>query len=535
MGLLSFFRKARPEPSGTRPRPRRTVSNKVNMTSSELSGGAKIHGGLPGTGEPIHRDNRQLVIDARNASHDSLECKTIVDRTSDIVVDTAIKLRATIDADALGISDDDAEKWNSRTSKMFHNYMLDRGCVRSQMYNGYSAQRLFMNAKMTDNDTYVRFYFEDEPDELSPVSFEFIDCLSIDGNGGFYTDGRFNYDDGITRDSRGREISYRVSRMLANGNYEYVDVPAKSGSRIMMWHGFVPTQISQVKGISQFSHMLQEFCDMGSFRKAHVDKAIAQAGLAITVYSDSDNAPISPLPTGDMTSPAGTRASDIYGSSTLTEAEIASIDDGLNIDVVNDFSRKTAGSMAVVMAGGKDKIQSIQNTAPVTGYDKFVDSFVSQLSASSGMGVEILLQKFNSNYSASRAALIMFYRKAEIERHKIDEDFITPIYKNWLAEEIALGRIKCPGWSDCIIRNAWLNHICVGASVPNIDPDKLAKANMKNLAMSATDLDRVAFETNGSNSRANRNANRRDFKTLEKPYFQPRFDEDEEESNEDDE
>lgn len=522
MSFLDLFRK-KPDPVEdivNRNPPKRTFSNSISFSETDLSGGAKVTGGIPGSGVGIHRSGRQIVIDSRNAVHDSVPCKTLVQRTADITVDTGITVRPTPKASIIGIGEAEAERWAEDVHERFHLYLSSRDCVRSRTMNGYAAQHLFMISSLTDNDQFTRFYFENDDEALSTCSFEFIDPLHIPTNYGFTTDGKYSTQDGIERDKRGRETAYHVERVKPNGDCEYIRVPAKSGGRIMMYHGFVPTQISQLRGIGQYSHMLQEFLDYTSFTKSHVDKAIAQAGMAIGIESDSDHAPGNPL--GDVLTPAGAPSS-IYGSSTLTEEEKESLDDGMKIEVVPEYARRTAGSMAVVMAGGKDKIKSISNTAPVTGYDKFIDTFVSSLAASEGMGIEIALNKFNSNYSASRAALLMFYRKAEMNRRRIDDNFLNPLYFNWLSEEIAAGRIVCVGWQDPVIRAAWLSHDVVGAQVPNIDPGKFAKSNKDNLALGATSLDRISRETNGSNYKANLAKNKRDIPDMPVPYYEQSY------------
>ena len=490
----------------------------INYTQSTFGGGAKSYQGISGDGIAQSVQNKRMVINARNAYRESLEARAIVDRNVDIVTDTGIKIDPTCNASLLGISDDEADKWNDDIGERFDLFMSSKTCNRSRMWDGYEATQLYNKALLTDNNQFVRFYFEKESDSLSTVSFEFVDPMCIGGDGVTSTDGTVNLFDGIERDSKGREIAYRVRVRNKNGAISFVRIPARSRDkkRVMMVHGFIPDQIGQLQGTSSYGHVIQEFQNMTDFKLAHIDKAIQQASMAIAIENTGENDPSDPFE--DMSTPAGPAGTIPYGINQPSGE--TPVDDAMNINRIDEFTTGARGSLAIVNLRAKDKVHSISNTAPVTNYDKFVEAFTSHMAASVRMPVEVLLMKFSSNYSASRAALILFYRVAQIYRKKIDSNFLTPLYENWLSEEIASGRVVAPGWSDPILRAAWCKHSLISAPVPNIDPAKTAKANKDNIAIGATTYDRAAQETNGSNGKANRAANRRQAKELESPYWE---------------
>jgi capsid protein len=495
-------------------RSKASVPRIVNNVVGFSSGGAKSVNGISGDGGSYSINSTVMMKNARRAYHDSVEAHSIVDRNADIVVDVGIKISPSINASILGLTEEQADKFNDKIQERFDLFCSSKTSNRSRRLNVYQAQRLFQKTALIDNDQFVRFYFEKEDDSLSSVSFEFIEPLDIIGEGVTCTDSYVNYNDGIIRDAKGREIAYKVRVRNVDGSYKYVEIPAKRAGRTIMHHGFERDQISQLRGYSQYGHILQEFQNITDFKLAHIDKAIQQASLAIAVTNDGDNDPSNPFE--DLTTPAGVRPSDFVGYESLTEDQKQ---EAMNIDHVDEFVTGNRGSLAVVNLKSKDKITAIGNTAPVTNYDKFVDSFISTIAASARMPVEVLLMKFGQNYSASRAALLLFYRVAEIYRMNIDIDFMTPLYDNWLAEEIADGRVSCPGWSDPILRAAWLKHTIIAAPVPNIDPYKSMMANKGNIEISATTVDRAAQETNGSNGKSNRAANARQLPELIVPYW----------------
>ena len=228
------------------------------------------------------------------------------------------------------------------------------------------------------------------------------------------------------------------------------------------------------------------------------------------VKPSADNAASNPFE--DINRPAGPASTQFGSDPTPSE-------DALNVDTapveycpIPEATVGVPGSVGVFNLNEGEEIKPFANTAPADTFDAFVDSFTSHLSASMSMPLEVLLMKFSSNYSASRGALILFWRVAWIWRHEMDADFMTPLYESWLSEEIAAGRETAPGWTDPRLRAAWLNHDLVASPIPNIDDVKTAKANKDNLEMNATTLDRVARETNGSNGKMNRSKLSRELK-----------------------
>jgi len=120
------------------------------------------------------------------------------------------------------------------------------------------------------------------------------------------------------------------------------------------------------------------------------------------------------------------------------------------------------------------------------------------------MPVEVLQMQFRQNYSASRAALVLLWQVVELWRREMIADYLEPILEEWLAGEIAAGRISAPGWSDPRMRRAWLAGQWIGFPMPNIDPLKAAKAEREYASLGATTLDRIAHEYNGSSGKSNR-------------------------------
>jgi len=172
------------------------------------------------------------------------------------------------------------------------------------------------------------------------------------------------------------------------------------------------------------------------------------------------------------------------------------------------------GSTIVANLEQGEEIKPGPVTAPMETFDRFVDSISAYLAASLSIPLEVVLMRFNQNYSASRASLILFWRVANIWIQEMAADLLNPTLEAWLSGEIGAGRISAPGWQDPRLRAAWLYGRWYGAPMPNIDPKRTADADRLYVDLGAQTLDRVARNLNGSDGQSNRAKLRREFEEL---------------------
>ena len=150
-------------------------------------------------------------------------------------------------------------------------------------------------------------------------------------------------------------------------------------------------------------------------------------------------------------------------------------------------------------------------------YQQFYEAFTDAIAASVRMPGEMLRMKFQNNYSASRATIVLFWRIAVIERYETAVDYLDYVFEAWLSEEIAAGRITLPGWSDPVLRAAWLAGYWRGKAMPNIDPARTAAADKIYAELGAQTLDHISYEHNGSDGSTNRERLKREYAELPIP------------------
>lgn len=491
-----------------------------SYSASGRSGGAKYPYGTS-TYSPTNIFNHYAIRQqARDAYHDTPQAKAVVDRYADNIVDTGLVLESQPDYNILGITAEQAEEWAANVERRFHLWANSKGCHRSQNMSLYQMQRLYAIMQQRDNDQFIRLFYDGDRRILqSPLQIEIYDPNQIRGDAFTSTYAHIGGDDGIERNSDGSEKAYKIWYM-ENTTLKMATIPHKDEKgNYHMLHGFYSEYPGQTRGYSRLAHSLQEFEKITDFTQATITNAINAAMFNMAITNEQKD-PSDPFE-GIARSPGGAGpAAKFFDSQTTSNEEADELYTGTpNYSPLPEATFSGPGIGIFNLQRG-DKIQELgrQNNNRET-FGTFVDSFTSYLCASQGMPIEVLLMKFSNNYSASRGTLILFWRICQIWINEMASDFLNPVYESWLNIEIALGRVSAPGWSDPVLRAAWLSCHWNGAPMPNIDPAKTAKADREYAEMGATTLDRIARNLNGSSASSNSQKLAREYENLPEPAW----------------
>ena len=114
---------------------------------------------------------------------------------------------------------------------------------------------------------------------------------------------------------------------------------------------------------------------------------------------------------------------------------------------------------------------------PTAGFEVFVKAICRMIGAALEIPYDVLLKEFDSSYSASRGALLEAWEAFKMRRTWLVDRFCQPVYETWLAEAVARGRIKAPGFfDDPLVRTAWCSARWIGPVQGQLDPKKEAEA-----------------------------------------------------------
>jgi lambda family phage portal protein len=457
-----------------------------------------------------------MQANARRAYYDSPQAKGILDSMTRSVIGTGLRLESTIKFEELGISQEDGQAIGAQIEAIFDRWASSRKASLDGSMNFYQIQALYYLTRKRDGENFNRIHYSPEKNLVNPVRLSFVDPTQIMGG---FTNTGFNvrYDDGIKRNSKGEEISYKVTIQEETSPFRMrqVEIPAmgpKSKRRVML-HGFKAEYPGQKRGYSSIGHALQEFQDLQDYTSAKLDKATAESKFTGYVKPSNDAPASDPLRGITNQPPAGTSTDNLLD---IASEETATVSREFTVDVcpLPESAITGKGSVLVSNLEAGEELKFLPNSSGSEDVAKFQDAIMAYVAPSCGPPLEVLKMLWGSSFSASRATLLQFQEVKEIERDDVDSDFIGPIFEAVISEAVASGELSLPGFSDPKLKSAWLSHKAVGGGVPNIDPLKMANSVEKNLGMSLTTLEREAKNLNGSDANSNISKNTKTFEVL---------------------
>ena len=179
-------------------------------------------------------------------------------------------------------------------------------------------------------------------------------------------------------------------------------------------------------------------------------------------------------------------------------------------DAVNEDEKVTDDELKLELAPGaiydlppgKD-VTTVDPKRSDTQFESFVNTCITVIASSMGIPKEVLIKKYESNYTAARAALLDFWRTVRVYRTRFNTAFNQPIYEQWLSEAVATGRIDAPGFfDDPAVRLAWCGCSWMGASMGHVDPLKEVNAAEVRIRNNITTEEQEAMEYNGNDRSA---------------------------------
>ena len=146
-----------------------------------------------------------------------------------------------------------------------------------------------------------------------------------------------------------------------------------------------------------------------------------------------------------------------------------------------------------------EEAKSVTPGRPNAAFDPFVTAICRQIGAALEIPYEILLKCFNSSFTASRGALLEFWKMVKMYRAWLANDFCQPIFEEFLSEAVAKGRISAPGFfADPLIRRAYCGAEWNGPAQGLLNPVQEVEAAAKRVENCFSTGEREAAEMNGS-------------------------------------
>lgn len=285
---------------------------------------------------------------------------------------------------------------------------------------------------------------------------------------------------GIEIDKTGREVAYYVVQEKEDGLDVFERVPAygvKSGKRLAWMVSGKKISPDHVRAVPQMSQSLEKVNKLDRYTEATVTKAEQGAKVVHTIEHQD-------FSTGE--NPLQTELAKKRGETIITAGDVDK--NRILADGIANALKETTSGMSYNMPNGAS-LKSFQSQAE-GDYPEFKKAIFEEVSAGSNLPPEVAMQMYNSNYSASRAAINSFGYIVFVDRNKFSNDFYVPFYKLWLEFQILIKKISAPGYLENInnpmVTESYSQCRFTGKNMPHIDPLKEIKAVREMLGISDT-------------------------------------------------
>lgn len=430
--------------------------------------------------------------------------QTIINKRITWAVGSGLKLQAEPDLDLLkseGIKMD-AEKFSGETESRFRLYADSKFSDYSQMNNLNHIQNQAMLNAIVGGDVLVILRYENDT-----ISVQLIDGTHIISPLGYGTEwyphylpngNRIVY--GIELSPTGEHVAYYVRKPGFVFASERVPAKTESGLTVAFMVYGSGYRIDNMRGIPLVSVVLESLKKLERYKEATLGSAEERQKIAYQIVHKENASGESPL----MGQLAKAHDIDVPRNEDLPRS--------IEGKQLADNVAATTNKMTFNMSPGSE-LQQLESKNELYFKD-FYNTHYELICSAVGIPPEVANAKYDSNFSASRAALKDWEHSLGVIRRRFTNQFLKHVYALWLHVNILQNKIDAPGYIMAFIREDWMvleayrKARFVGAPVPHIDPEKEVRAERMKLGLTAdaiplTTVEAATEALNGGDSNHN--------------------------------
>ncbi len=434
-----------------------------------------------------------------------------INTTATKTVGSGLYLKPCLDYEFLGMTKEEAEEWERNTEREFALWAESKHCDATNVHTFYEMQELIFRGMLSNGDGLGLTKY-DKPTQFMPYSLRLhiIESdrlctpmyasenvnrvLNYTSTEGVNNNNGNRIVNGIEIDDDGKKVAYWICNRYPEEYMRLHKKPQKwvrieaYGQRTgnpNVFHLYTATRANAYRGVPLLAPVIESLKQLTRYSDAEIMAAVISGMFTVFVKTSGAS---SSNPFGNVTNPFADG-----GGTNENPPRRSSVDElGIGNGMIN------------ILEEGED-ISFANPTRPNSNYDAFIVSVYKQIGAALEIPYEVLLKSFNSSYSASRAALLEAAEMFKKRRTYLQDDFCQPVYEMWLAEAVAIGRIKCKGFfTDPLIHKAW----CVAkwnstATIPVLDPTKEVQAAKMRVEEGFSTREQETVALNGGDYKSN--------------------------------
>jgi len=289
---------------------------------------------------------------------------------------------------------------------------------------------------------------------------------------------------GVEVNAKGSHVAYFINTVKdGEMRVEAYNPVAKKRTAFLVYG--LKYRLDEVRGIPLISAVMETLKKLDRYKEATVGSAEERQKIAFSIeHSDKS--------TGE--NPMAKAMAQSFNAG-FGEAPETKTPDGDEIATkIATTTQKQAWNMPI---GAQLKILESKNELY---FKDFYTVNINGVCAALGIPPEVALSKYDSNFSASRAALKDWEHTVEVTREIFANDFYQNFTNLWFMMEVLNGSISAPGYitslnsGDYMAVEAYQNNRFTGANIPHIDPLKEVQAERAKLGATAAEAPLTTIE-----------------------------------------
>ncbi len=392
------------------------------------------------------------------------------------VVGGGLVLNARIDHEFLGLTEEEADVWETTVEREFALWSESILCDALQMHDFYELQQLSFLSFLMSGEVFVLLPYRHHGHHLYSLRVQLIEAdrtSSPPGNNP-------NIINGVELGKYGEVVAYHISKhhplTTSTGKKEWqrVEKFGKKSNRQNILHLMESERPEQRRGVPILAPVIESLKQLDRYTEAELTAALVSSMFTVFIETKGDEGNTGP----------------VFGEA-FDESEQVDKDDELSYEL---------GAGAIIALEEGEKASTSNPARNNASFDPFVVAVCRQMGSALELPYEVLLKHFTSSYSASRAALIEAWKMFRMRRKFVATKFCQPVYEEFLTEAVLLGRIHAPGFlNDPLVRKAYCGAEWNGPSQGQLDPLKEVNAAVIRVENGFSTREKETAELTGTN------------------------------------
>lgn len=385
--------------------------------------GEKYAGGLNAVNDLFGLDYYALRARSNELFHKNAYARGIIRRIVTNVISTSLYLESVPNESIIGVPEDSLLDWAEDVETKFHLYNSTPViCDIKGRRNSGELQRQILTEALIAGDCLVvlRQSKKYKLPQVQIISGERIKTP-------FQKMNNSKIIDGVEIDENGKHIAYYIEDNSNPLKYVKIDAYGKKTGRqqAKLIYG-ADKREDGVRGVPALGIAIQPLAEIDRYRDSAQRKAVLNSLVVAAVERGAGNK--------RTTKP-------LTGRGSVRKDSLVEVIDESGAERKISFSDMVPGINFENMAPD-EKVNFFSNNGVDINFGAFEASIIAGLAWALEIPPEILLLSFNSNYSASQAALNEFEMYLEKEREKFGCQYCDFIYHDWFLSMVLLSKIE---------------------------------------------------------------------------------------------